>query len=83
MSVLARLEGCQACPQLRRREIARVDTHGLLKRLDREWQDLLQSLRGLSDKATLRPGLVGEWSGKDLLGHVATWEDEAIKAMGR
>jgi hypothetical protein len=59
-----------------------VDTHGLLKRLDKEWQDLLQSLRGLSDEAMSRPGLVGEWSGKDLLGHIATWEDEAIKAMG-
>ena len=58
-----------------------MDTRGLLKRLDKEWQGLLQSLRGLSDEAMSGPGLVGEWSGKDLLGHIATWENEAMKAM--
>ena len=59
-----------------------MDTRGLLKRLDREWQSLLESLRALSDEAMSRPGVVGEWSGKDLLGHIATWEDEAIKGHG-
>ena len=63
-------------------KILRVDTRGLLKRLDKEWLGLLQSLRGLSDEAMSQPGLVGEWSGKDLLGHIETWEDEAIEAMG-
>ena len=29
----------------------------------------------------LAPGAIGEWSVRDLLGHVATWEEEALKAL--
>ena len=38
-------------------------------------------MEGLSRKEMLEPVFDGGWSVKDLLGHVTTWEEEAIKAM--
>ena len=58
-----------------------MDRRKLLERLDREWQAVLQSFQDVPDEAMLEPGVVGEWSMKDLLGHITTWEDEAIKAL--
>ena len=29
------------------------------------------------------PGVVGSWSVKDLIGHVATWDQEALQALRR
>lgn len=54
----------------------------LLRRIDREWQGLAQACQGMSEEVLLQPGVVGEWSIKDLLGHVATWEKESMTALG-
>lgn len=53
----------------------------LLSRIGREWQRLAQSYEGMSGEALLEPGVVGEWSIKDVLGHVATWEEESMMAL--
>ena len=53
----------------------------ILQRLEREWRELHESLDGLSQKEMLEPVFDGGWSVKDLLGHLTTWEEEAIKAM--
>ncbi len=37
---------------------------------------------GLSQKEMMESVFDGGWSVKDLLSHVTTWEEEAIKAMG-
>lgn len=52
-----------------------------MKRLDREWQRLADSLEGLPDDVMVQPGVVGDWSVKDLMGHITTWEEETLKAL--
>ena len=53
----------------------------ILQRLERGWRELHESLDGLSHEEMVEPVFDGGWSVKDLLGHVTTWEEEAIKAM--
>ena len=42
---------------------------------------LLEAIDGLSDEALLEPGVVGDWSVKDLLYHVSMWEAELVKLL--
>ena len=53
----------------------------LFQRIDAAWQELQDAIAGLSEESMLAPGAIGEWSVRDLLGHVATWEEEALKAL--
>jgi len=53
----------------------------LRKQLESEWQALLQSFAGLPDDALLQPEVVGIWSIRDVLAHISTWEEEALKAL--
>ena len=52
-----------------------------LDRLQREWQALLQTWEGLPENILLKPGAVGHWSTRDVMAHVTTWEEEALKAL--
>ena len=42
-----------------------------------------QLLQGLSEEDLIRPATIGggDWSAKDLIGHVATWEEAAVDAV--
>lgn len=53
----------------------------VLKQLEKSWIALKQSYAGLSDSELLEPGVAGDWSIKDILAHVATWEAEALKHL--
>ena len=53
----------------------------LLNRLDDAWAALKESYAGLADSEMMVPGVVGEWSVKDILGHVTTWEEESLKVL--
>lgn len=53
----------------------------LLERLDAAWLDFEQSYAGLSDKTMMIPGVTGQWSIRDIIAHVAWWEEEAIKSL--
>jgi uncharacterized protein (TIGR03083 family) len=53
----------------------------LFNRIEDGWKDLHDVLDGLTDEEMSAPGAVGEWSVRDLLAHVATWEEEALKAL--
>lgn len=50
----------------------------LLRRLDRAWSEFTDSYGGLSDSKLLIPGVQGNWSVRDILAHVTTWEEEAL-----
>src|SRR5262245_20102607 len=50
----------------------------LLSKLDRAWADLQASYAGLPDERLVELGVVDDWSVKDMLAHVATWEEEAL-----
>jgi hypothetical protein len=53
----------------------------LLTRLDAAWAAFKESYAGLSDPELIEPGVVGDWSVKDILAHVTTWEEEALKIL--
>ena len=53
----------------------------LLKRLDTAWRDFAESYAGLSKAQLLGPGVTGVWSVRDIIAHVTTWEDEAVKHL--
>ena len=53
----------------------------LLARLDKAWTALGDSYAGLTEAEMMTPGVAGEWSVKDMLAHVATWEEEALKYL--
>jgi hypothetical protein len=58
-----------------------MDVHQLLARLDKAWADLRDAYSGLDDASMLTPGVIEGWSVKDVLAHVTTWEEEALKYL--
>ena len=52
-----------------------------LSKIEREWNAFLSIIEGLSDEALSEPNTLGEWSVRDLLAHIATWDEEAVKAL--
>jgi DinB superfamily len=53
----------------------------LLKRLDAAWEAFNESYAGLPDAELLTPGVTGAWSVRDIIAHVTTWEEEALKHL--
>lgn len=58
-----------------------MDKEKLLGRIDRTWNSFKASYAGLSPAAMQTPNAVGSWSVKDVLAHVTTWEEEALKNL--
>ena len=58
-----------------------MDKGQLIKKLEQSWTALQQACAGFSDAQLTQPGVAGEWSIKDILGHVTTWEQEALKFL--
>ncbi len=50
----------------------------LVEKMERAWGELMQSYAGLSEIQMVEQGVVGDWSVKDVLAHVTTWEEEAL-----
>ncbi|MEW6279131.1 MAG: DinB family protein [Candidatus Eremiobacterota bacterium] len=44
------------------------------------WHLFLQSLAGLPEEVVLKERAIGLWSVKDIIGHIASWEQEFIQA---
>jgi hypothetical protein len=53
----------------------------LLRRIHDAWEALQQSYAGLSDARLTEPGVAGDWSVRDILAHVTTWEEESLKYL--
>src|SRR5215471_17699971 len=53
----------------------------LLRQLDKAWLAFKESYAGLADSQLLEPGVTGEWSVRDILAHITTWEEEALKHL--
>ncbi len=53
----------------------------LLARIDRAWAELQESYAGLSDAQLVERGVAGDWSVKDILAHITTWEEESLKYL--
>lgn|SRR5262249_32939886 len=53
----------------------------LLRQLDKAWLAFKESYAGLADSQLMEPGVTGEWSVRDILAHITTWEEEALKYL--
>ena len=53
----------------------------LIERVQQEWTALQHSLGSLPEPAFFQPGVVGDWSLRDLMVHITSWEGEALKAI--
>jgi len=53
----------------------------LLATLAQRWEELINSYDGLPAEALVEPGVVGDWSIKNMIAHVSIWEMEAIKHL--
>jgi uncharacterized protein (TIGR03083 family) len=53
----------------------------VMKSLDSAWDELRSLIDSMSQAEMLEPGVVDEWSVKDLLGHIAFWADRAANTL--
>ena len=58
-----------------------MDKQKLLSRIEEAWNAFQESYAGLSPSQMHAPGAAGTWSVKDILAHVTTWEEEALKNL--
>jgi hypothetical protein len=58
-----------------------VNRQQLLHRLDIAWVAFQASYAGLSSSRLTEPGVVGDWSVKDIIAHVTWWEEEALRHL--
>ncbi|HYI16907.1 MAG TPA: ClbS/DfsB family four-helix bundle protein [Thermomicrobiales bacterium] len=53
----------------------------MLQQVSRAWLDLTRTLSKLTDAQLLQPDTIGHWSGKDVLAHLANWEQIAAETI--
>lgn len=53
----------------------------ILEKLDRAWVEFIDACAGLTDEQMQQPGVVGDWSVRDLMAHISWWEEEALKHL--
>ncbi|MDQ4044479.1 MAG: ClbS/DfsB family four-helix bundle protein [Chloroflexota bacterium] len=58
-----------------------TDLVKVIDRIDANWKDFQASYAGLNDEEMLIPGVVDEWSVRDILAHVAVWDTYAMDAL--
>jgi len=58
-----------------------VKKNEVLEALEREREGFLDLIEGLSEQDLQQPGVVGEWSIKDILAHLSRWEAELVKLL--
>ncbi len=58
-----------------------MDRQAVLAKLERAWAELQNACARLSDAQLTTPGVTGNWSVRDILAHVSTWEQEALKIL--
>jgi hypothetical protein len=62
---------------------APADVQGLLERIEEAWRQLFATLDDIPEERQSEPGVIGEWSLKDLFGHLAFWDDHATEEIER
>lgn len=55
-----------------------MDREQFLQVVTAAWHELDAAIAGLDEAALSEPGVVGQWAVKDLLGHVTSWEQQAL-----
>jgi len=53
----------------------------LIQKIESEWDNLQAALDGLTEEQMHQPGVVGEWTIKDILAHITAWQTRLITAL--
>ena len=56
-------------------------TAKLLDQLNKARNEFVASYEGLTEEQMLEPGVVDDWSVRDLVAHVTWWDEESIKHL--
>src|SRR3954468_20951072 len=59
------------------------DVHALLGRIEEAWRQLFAALDDIPEDRLSDPGVIGDWSLKDLFGHLAFWDEHAVVEIER
>lgn len=59
------------------------DVHALLERIEEAWRELFSALDDIPEDRMSDPGVIGDWSLKDLFGHLAFWDEHAMAEIER
>src|SRR5215217_2533033 len=62
---------------------APADVNALLERIEEAWRQLFAAVDGIPEGNMSDPGVIGEWSLKDLFGHLAFWDEHAVAEIER
>jgi hypothetical protein len=60
-----------------------MDRHALVAVIEASWQTLDEAIGALAGAALSEPGVVGEWSVVELIGHVSAWEQQALRHIAQ
>lgn len=60
-----------------------MNQRALLETVEESWRRLDAAVAELDEATLSEQGVVGEWSVKDLLGHIAAWEQRAVEHVER
>jgi hypothetical protein len=61
----------------------KVNNQKLLALIDKTWTPFRSSIDGLTPDQLQQSGASGDWSVKDILAHVTTWEAESLEHLPR
>lgn len=53
----------------------------IIRELESSREEFLDAIAGLEDEEMLEPGIVGDWSIRDLLAHISHWEGELVTML--
>jgi uncharacterized protein (TIGR03083 family) len=60
-----------------------MQSDAAIQQIETDWQELMATVDGVPDEQLNTPGAAGEWSAKDVLGHVAFWDADAADRLER
>ena len=58
-----------------------MDKTELLEALEDDRLEMMEMVKDLSDETLLEPGVIGEWSIKDILEHLSHWEGQIVTLL--
>jgi uncharacterized protein (TIGR03083 family) len=53
----------------------------MIERAEREWSELKRLVDSFSDAQLDQPATCGEWSARDVMVHIANWEEELVRIL--
>lgn len=59
------------------------DMGALLGRIDEGWREVLGTLEGIPEERLEEPGACGDWSAKNVMGHLAFWDAHVLAEIER